>query len=294
MRKIILLLSVSSFLTLAACSSHSGKSVFDPTDVGQDIDSTAPGTQEPTSDINSPSQDNGLESAPVAPFPEDAQKFNQAWKRTDTALLLDCYQGNSINWDKVSTDKRVVGVIHRATIGLRVDAKFAERKDIADRKGFLWGGYHLGKPGDPIQQAQLFLKTIGDTQNTLMVLDLEDTSDKNMMGIADAQKFMQYVYEQTGKMPVVYANHIVTKALSDSFKSDPYFRASRLWYARFRTSIPDFPNSLWPTYFIWQFSSAINCAKTGSCLYNVPGTDRYIDVNVFYGTKEALRQQWTL
>ena len=284
MTKIILPFITIGFLALAACA-PSDKTVFDPNDVGQDVD---------TKRDQAPPIQNEQPVTKVEPFPEDAKKFNRAWTRTDTSILIDCYQGSSINWDKLSTDKRVAGVIHRATIGLRADTLFASRRDIANRKGLLWGAYHLGKSGDPLTQAEFFLKTLGDSKNVLMILDLENTSDGSMMNVANAKLFMAYIYQQTGRVPVVYANHSVTKALNTAVKNDPNFKSSRLWYARYLSAIPDFPKGNWNTYFLWQFSSYLNCSKTGSCLYNVPGTDRYIDVNVFYGSREALQYQWTL
>ncbi len=85
-------------------------------------------------------------------------EFSEPWKNPRVALAIDPYQGNDINWDKLATDTRVVAIIHRATIGDRVDRKYAERRDEAKRRGYKWGAYHYGKPGDPIKQADFFLK----------------------------------------------------------------------------------------------------------------------------------------
>jgi GH25 family lysozyme M1 (1,4-beta-N-acetylmuramidase) len=232
--------------------------------------------------------------APAEPFPVDSKMYNAPWTRTDTQIIIDAYSGNGIDWDKMATDKRVTAVIHRSSIGLTVDSAYKSREKIAKARGYLWGAYHLGKSGDPIEQAKLFLKTIGNATDTLMFLDLEDTSASNMMNIPNAKKFLDYVYQQTGKMPVVYANHSVTLALTAAMKSDSIFQKTRLWYARFRSNLPDFPSALWPTYFLWQFSSELNCSKTGSCLYNVPGTSFDMDVNVFYGNRKALAYEWSL
>lgn len=232
--------------------------------------------------------------APAEPFPVDSKMYNAPWTRTDTQIIIDAYSGNGIDWDKMATDKRVTAVIHRSSIGLTVDSAYKSREKIAKARGYLWGAYHLGKSGDPIEQAKLFLKTIGNAPDTLMFLDLEDTSASNMMNIPNAKKFLDYVYQQTGKMPVVYANHSVTLALTAAMKSDSIFQKTRLWYARFRSTLPDFPSALWPTYFLWQFSSELNCSKTGGCLYNVPGTSFDMDVNVFYGNRKALAYEWSL
>src|SRR5689334_17506551 len=93
----------------------------------------------------------GLSSA-FAQSPE----FNEPWKNPNVALAIDPFEGNDIDWDKLGTDKRVVGIIHRATIGDRVDKKYAERKIEAKKRGYKWGAYHYAKPGDPIKQADFF------------------------------------------------------------------------------------------------------------------------------------------
>jgi GH25 family lysozyme M1 (1,4-beta-N-acetylmuramidase) len=69
-------------------------------------------------------------------------------------------EGNDIDWDKLATDKRVVAIIHRATIGDRVDKKYADRKIEAKKRGYKWGAYHFGKPGDPIKQPISFSRPL--------------------------------------------------------------------------------------------------------------------------------------
>lgn len=222
----------------------------------------------------------------------DAASLVSPWNKSNTSIVIDAYEGNSIDWNKMATDKKVVGVIHRSSIGTKVDSQYVARKKTALERGYLWGAYHLGRPGNTIAQADLFLSLIKDEPNTLMILDLEDTSSGSFMSINEAVVFMDYVYEKTGRIPVVYANHSVTQTLNSKVKSNPLFQQSKLWYARFKTSITDFPVGIWPNYFLWQFSSEINCSTTGSCLYNVPGTKSDMDVNVFYGTATELAAQW--
>lgn len=242
--------------------------------------------QPPLPPLTPPSND------PFDSLAEGPAKFDSPWKNPDTSIVIDAYQNNAIDWDRMATDSRMAAVIHRSSIGLATDTQYTARRKIAKARGYLWGAYHLGKSGDPIEQAKFFLKTIENDPETLMFLDLEDTSNSTMMNIPNAEKFMQYVFDQTGRVPVVYANHSVTKALNAALPSSAIFKSSRLWYARFRSDVPDFPKGIWSTFFLWQFSSEINCSKTGSCLYNVPGTAYDIDVNVFYGSKAALASQW--
>lgn len=218
-----------------------------------------------------------------------SKRLKAPWSDENTSIVIDAYEGNSINWDKMATDKRMVGVIHRSGIGLREDTLYKERRAIAKARGYLWGAYHFGYRGNVKAQADMLIKLAGDD---LMILDLEDASNSKYMNLDEAVEFMAYVKEKTGKIPVVYANHTTTKQLNTKFPNSEILKASKFWYARFKSNVTDFPTGLWGGYFLWQFSSEINCTTTGSCLYNVPGTKYDMDVNVFDGSKEELTKSW--
>ncbi len=218
--------------------------------------------------------------------------FSSPWNKSGTTIIIDAYQGNSIDWNQMSADTNMAAVIHRSSIGLRVDTKYESRKAEALSRGYLWGAYHLGHKGNTIEQAELFLDLINGEQDTLMILDLEDTSNGTFMTINEAIVFMEYVYNKTGRIPVVYANHSTTQKLNSTVAAHPLFQQAKLWYARFKSNVTDFPFGIWNNYFMWQFSSEINCSSTGSCLYNVPGTKYDMDVNVFYGSRAELESRW--
>lgn len=223
-----------------------------------------------------------------------ASEFNEPWKNPHVALAIDPFEGNAIDWEQLGTDKRVVAIIHRATIGFRVDAKYAERKIEAKRRGYKWGAYHYGKPGDPIKQADFFLETVKPEADDLIALDLESTDSTKHMSFEEARIFINRIREKTGRYPVVYANNLVTKAIADQFGLDDTFAKTSLWYARFKKSVTDFPTGTWKTYTIWQFSCEMNCsaAARSNCLYTVPGTEYDMDVDVFNGTVEELKRKW--
>lgn len=250
-------------------------------------DSHARGAKRP---VVTPPASNGGERAPSSDG--EPSSFNSPWNKSNSSIVIDAYEGNAIDWDKMATDPKVAGVIHRSSIGLKIDSKYEARKKIALERGYLWGAYHLGRPGNTIAQADFFLSLIKDEPNTLMILDLEDTKSGSFMSIDEAVIFMDYLYEKTGRIPVVYANDSTTKLLNQRVKSNALFQQSKLWYARFKSKVTDFPAGIWPNYFLWQFSSEINCSTTGSCLYNVPGTKSDMDINVFDGTLAELTTRW--
>ena len=232
----------------------------------------------------------GMELPAFAQAPE----FTEPWKNPNVALAIDPFEGNDIDWDQLATDKRVVAIIHRATIGDRADKKYAERKIEAKKRGYKWGAYHLGKPGDPIKQADFFLEIVKPQADDLMALDLESTDATKHMSFDEARIFISRVKEKTGRYMLVYANNVVTKAISEQFGDRDVFAKTPLWYARFKANVDDFPKGTWSSYTLWQFSSEINCSRDNraACLYTVPGTPFDMDVNVFNGTIAELKRQW--
>src|SRR5437016_10302252 len=108
-------------------------------------------------------------------------EFSEPWKNPGIALAIDPYEGNDIDWDKLATDKRVVAIIHRATIGDRADRKYAERRDEAKKRGYKWGAYHFARAGDPIKQADFFLTTVKPATDELLALDLESVDSTRHM-----------------------------------------------------------------------------------------------------------------
>lgn len=223
-------------------------------------------------------------------------EFSEPWKNPKVAIAIDPFEGNDIDWDLLATDTRVVAIIHRATIGDRADRKYAERRDEARKRGYKWGAYHFGKPGDPIRQADFFLDTVKPDKDDLIALDLESEDSTKHMSFDDARVFIKRIKEKTGRYPVIYANNEVTKAISDQYGADDVFAKTHLWYARFKKTVTDFPQGTWKTYALWQFSSEQNCtpANRGACLYTVPGTEYDMDVDVYNGTIEELRSRWPL
>jgi lysozyme len=230
----------------------------------------------------------------LAELTASTSQFNQPWNDTSNALLIDPYENNKIDWALLAKDPRVVAIIHRATTGLRQDSEYRSRKAIAKTRGYLWGSYHIGEPGDPIKQADVYLATIGACGGDVIALDIESLDPTRSITIADAIRFVERIHERTGRYPLIYANDDVTKALTKQYAGSTSLVGTGLWYARFRNNIPNFPTGVWSTYTFWQFSSEINCKRDAaeSCLYRVSGTDTDMDVDVFYGSAHDLRAMW--
>jgi len=217
----------------------------------------------------------------------------EPWRLPQSSIIIDAYAGNHIDWDAMATDTQVAAVIHKASEGLREDPKYKNRKKIALQRNYLWGSYHLGRPGDPIQQADFYLSVAQPGEQDFMALDLESVDPKKFMSIPDAIRFIHHIQAKTGRYPAVYGNHNVISTLSKQYDKTSVFAKTPLWYARFRKDIPNFPTQIWPSYTLWQFSSEINCqANATDCLRPVPGTAHDMDINVYPGSVKSLQQQW--
>src|ERR1044071_615493 len=123
-------------------------------------------------------------------------EFSEPWKNPNTAIAIDPYEGNPIDWNLLATDKRVVAIIHRATIGERVDKKYAERKIEAKKRGYKWGAYHFGKPGDPIKQADFFLEIVQPEPDDLIALDIDGIDRAKHMSFEEARIFINRIKEK--------------------------------------------------------------------------------------------------
>lgn len=240
------------------------------------------------------------------------------WKSVTNAIVIDAYEMNVIDWDAMSTDKRIAGFISKASDGLPESfsctgdhngdtvnhcrtmwRKYAvsrelyqTRRMLARSRGLLWGAYHLARPGNPIDQANHFLDYATPRDDELMVLDIEGIDPDNFMSLEDAGIFAGHIKTRTGRYPMLYTNHSTAKFIAAHRGQYPILSRLPLWYARYKPGIRDvFPMGNWDSYALWQFSAAVNCGKR-RCPYRVAGTLDDIDVNVAAMSPAALKQVW--
>lgn len=219
-----------------------------------------------------------------------ASESNRPWDDAGAILVIDPYEGNSIDWDKLATDKSVKGFMHRAFHGFTPDSAYKTRIAEARKRGLEVGIYLLGKPGDPIKQADLLIDAANALKVGLVALDIENTNPKDAMTLDNAKKFIAHVKEKTGRYPMFYTNFSTYSVASKKFKNDPDFANSPLWLARFapRHGMNDF--NIWKNYTLWQFQSEINCNAGKKCFHPVAGTKPDMDVNVFRGNADEFQK----
>lgn len=246
----------------------------------------------------------------------DPSEFSAPWKRDDRALVVDAYEYNPIDWKALSTDKRIVGFIGKASDGLpppysctgeETEVRlckalfkrhavarelFQTRRMVAKSLGLKWGAYHLARPGNPIDQANNFIDFAQPEPDDLVAIDIEDNDPEKWMSLSDAEEFVRHVQRRIGRFPILYTNGTTAKHIADNRELYPLLSRLPLWYARYKPEIGEhFPKGNWQSYTLWQFSSQANCSER-SCPYRVPGTDTDIDVNVASMDAEDLRKAW--
>ena len=108
-------------------------------------------------------------AAGFATLSAQASDFSQPWLDSERALVVDAYEYNPIDWQKLATDPRIVGFINKASDGLAppyacsgTDTElrlckalfkrhavarelFQTRRTVAKALGLKWGAYHLAR-----------------------------------------------------------------------------------------------------------------------------------------------------
>ena len=220
--------------------------------------------------------------------------YERPWARPNPIIVIDPYEANSVDWARVATDPNVKAVIHRAFHGRRQDRQFVARVAAAREKGLLVGAYLLGRPGDPIAQADALVDLANRTGVTFLALDIENLDPALSMTLPNAVRFIERVHEKTGRYPAFYTNWSTYNHISSTYGPNSVFAKTPLWVARFRNMLGNQNRTVWQDYSFWQFSSEINCMPGRTCAYRVPGTQTDMDVNIFNGTEEQLRALFRL
>jgi lysozyme len=228
--------------------------------------------------------------AAFAAAPAAAQDaHDRPWTLPNPIIVIDPYQGNSVDWDKVATDPNVKAVIHRAYHGLTPDSRYVARAAAAKARGLRFGLYLLGRPGDPIRQADALIAAGVATGAKFLALDIENLDPALSMTLPNAIRFIDRVRARTGRYPAFYTNYSTYQHINAYYPPSSVFAKTPLWIARFRNQVGTMNPRIWSDYKFWQFSSEINCTPTTpTCLYRVPGTGRDMDVNVFNGSEAEL------
>ncbi len=246
--------------------------------------------------------------------------FHQPWKSEKHALVIDAYEFNELNIADIAADKRVAGFINKGSDGLPpvwgcktavTDMEkdlcknewrlysvsrelFHTRKELAKALGLKWGSYHVGRPGNAIDQANHFIDFTDPQADGLIAIDIEDLASGKYISLEDAELFARHIYRRLDRYPVLYVNDDTAKHIARQRYDYPLLSRLPLWYARYKPEISaSFPKGNWDGYALWQFVSHLNCGKR-ACPHRIEGTGNDIDINVANMDVKALKAAWPL
>jgi GH25 family lysozyme M1 (1,4-beta-N-acetylmuramidase) len=248
----------------------------------------------------------------------DISNFSKAWKISGRALVIDAYEYNSIDWNAIKENKRVAGFISKGSDGLPppyycsgnptemrlckalwkrysvARELYHTRKTVAKAIGLKWGVYHLGRPGNPMAQADHLIDFAEPEKDDLIAIDIEGHDPAQWMSLEDAEVFAQRINARLGRYPVLYTNAWTARYIATHRFRYKLLSRLPIWYARYQPSIEkDFPRGHWKNYALWQFTSHINCHRK-HCPMRIKGTPDDIDINVAPYTVAELKRAWPL
>jgi lysozyme len=135
------------------------------------------------------------------------------------------------------------------------------------------GAYHFFTTGSPgLEQAENFIFTVPITRNMLPpVVDVEVSSTNKVEFINELRDFINAIEQHYGVKPIIYTMYKqYEEYISDNFSEYD------IWI-RDLVKMPRLQNDKGWTF--WQF-----CNRG-----HVSGIDGYVDINVFYGSNDALK-----
>lgn len=190
------------------------------------------------------------------------------------------FQG-AVDWSKVAKTDKAFAFI-KATEGIDyVDPLFESHWQGIQKVDLLRGAYHFFVPHDDAKtQADFFLATVSlESGDLIPVLDVESqggvSTEVLLQGV---QTWLDVVEQALGVKPMIYtAPNFWNSLQSTTFSDYP------LWIAEYSEETPTVPNG-WDAWTLWQQS------QQGT----VEGVEKEVDLSVFEGSLEELKQQLTI
>ncbi|HVN15073.1 MAG TPA: GH25 family lysozyme [Anaerolineales bacterium] len=170
-----------------------------------------------------------------------------------------------IDWQKVKAQNIYFAIIKATEGNAYFSEKFNDQWVGAKSVGILRGAYHyLRAQIDGTQQADYFLSKVTVQDGDLPpCLDIEETNNQgasNAQFVANAQKWLTRVEQQTGRRPLVYSRvSFLNQSLTINGKAPSWASNYNTWLAQYFYSYSadggqpaDAPG--WGTWSFWQYS----------------------------------------
>lgn len=193
------------------------------------------------------------------------------------------YQSRIVSSKLTSTDF----VIVKFTQGVDYTNPYAiTQYSLSKKAGKLLGAYHYAEGGDPIKEAQYFVKTIGSrVGECILALDWEGTQNPTFgtgRDVAWCKKWLDEVYRLTGSRPLIYMSKSVCLKYDWSSVAKNY----KLWCAQYcSNNETDYQSSPWTDdkgFGAWESDTIRQYSSHG----RIKGYSANIDIDKAYLTAD--------
>ena len=194
------------------------------------------------------------------------------------------YQGD-IDWEVLQMQNIDFAYIKATEGSSHVDEKFEENWKNASKTSLKIGAYHFFSfDSEGENQAENYIRIVGNLEGKLIpVIDVEYYGDKfrnppeKEKVVKELKDMFTCLEQEYGVKPMLYTtNTVYRKYLKGEFDFDEYPLWIRDVYFTPEITIKD-------DWTIWQYSDS-------SVLKGYKGDEKYIDVNVFHGDLEKLKE----
>lgn len=193
---------------------------------------------------------------------------------------VSIYQ-KKIDWRKVAAVRSgkdsIVFAFIKATEGrTRIDPCFDYNWKNTAKSNIIRGAYHFYVSfSDPVKQARNFIEVVELRKGDLPpVLDIERTGSRSSGQIINGIKvWLKMVEQEYGMKPIIYTNY---SFYIRHLKGNGYFTTYPVWIAHYISD--EVPRGT--SWLFWQHTEKAI----------VPGIVKKVDMNVFKGTRQELKQ----
>ncbi|GAA4831814.1 glycoside hydrolase family 25 protein [Algivirga pacifica] len=212
---------------------------------------------------------------------EKISRIEKKYQQYTFGIDVSHYQG-TIDWSRVKEAQQINVPIQyafiRATMGGDKDANFRRNWRQIRKSSLLRGAYHYYRPDEnSLLQAESFIQQVqgfDKTKDLPPVLDIEarptvQSMDNLRKGL---KRWLQKVEQHYGVKPIIYTGDKFYNSHLKDYGFDQY----PLWIANYNYIDEPYAHS----WSFWQFS------EKGK----VKGITEFVDLNVYKGPLESLRQ----
>src|SRR5262249_34161557 len=154
--------------------------------------------------------------------------------------------------------------------------EYHDRREQFKAAGFKWGAYHFSSGANALLQVENFLQYAAPSADELICLDYEPSSSGKNMTYDQMVEFVELIFRETNRYPVIYGGHVLREALAGIGQS--ILSNCPLWYARYAEGPYGVPG-VWQSWTLWQYTDG-NVGPEPQRVHGIGNCDR----DTFNGT----------